>query len=130
MQAKITKATFKSFIKKNSNNLYIQCVSSFDGMQDCVTHIKSGDRVFKPLQKTTIDECRYDNAKRDYDMSREQLQDRVFNCENTLGFVGIWLVGNSRDRFTHYEDNHFIGIAVYNCCGSFIIAIPKQQIAV
>jgi len=33
---KITRATLKSFIKKNKCQLYVKVVSSFDGMTDCV----------------------------------------------------------------------------------------------
>jgi len=36
---KITKATFKSFIKKNEGKLFIQCVSSFDGIFDGVEYV-------------------------------------------------------------------------------------------
>ena len=37
---KITKATFKSFIKKNKDKLYYKKLSDFDGMVDCVMPIK------------------------------------------------------------------------------------------
>ncbi len=33
---KITKATFKAFIKKNIANLYVLQSSTFDGMTDCL----------------------------------------------------------------------------------------------
>jgi hypothetical protein len=36
---KITKATLKSFAKKNKNNLFIKILSQFDGMVDCVMPI-------------------------------------------------------------------------------------------
>jgi hypothetical protein len=38
---RITKATYKSFIKKNQNNLYFRSLSNFDGMVDCVMPTKT-----------------------------------------------------------------------------------------
>lgn len=97
----ITKATFKSFIKKNKENLLICRESNFDGMEDCVVY--SGSKVFRNITTTT-----------DY-------------VEHTLGFAGLWLVGCSRDYFKHYEDDKLVGIKVYNSCGSSIIAVQKQR---
>ena len=37
---KITLATLKAFIRKNSGNLYVKITSSFDSMQDCVIDVK------------------------------------------------------------------------------------------
>lgn len=91
---KITRATFKSFIQKNIDNLYINNKSSFDGMVDCVMLINNGWR--KATQ--TNEENKY-----------------------TLGINGIWLVGDSRDCFAEYKDEYFTGIEVYNCCGNFIL---------
>ena len=98
-EKKITKATFKSFARKNKDNLWIKCKSDFDGMVDCVTQAK--DPMFKP--------CEND---KDY-------------VEHTLGLNEVWLVGSSRDYFTPYEDNFYKGIEVSNSCGSFILAIVK-----
>jgi len=97
---KITRATFKSFLNKNKENLFIKNKSSFDGMVDCVMPIK-GD--FKKL------------TPKDFDISQE----------NTLGYREIWLVGHGDDYFTAYEDDIYKGYEVYNCCGSFILAIKK-----
>jgi len=36
---KITRTTLKSFIKKNSDNLFVKVESSFDGMTDCVQRV-------------------------------------------------------------------------------------------
>ena len=41
------------------------------------------------------------------------------------GHEGVWLVGSSRDRFAIYEDAKYIGIKVYNCCGTGILATLK-----
>lgn len=43
----------------------------------------------------------------------------------TLGINGVSLVGSSRDYFTHFENDEFIGIEVSNSCGDFILAIKK-----
>ena len=99
---KITRATFKSFVKKNRNNLLINCKSRFDGMTDCVEH--SRDSKFEEVKDTEL----------------------KFQNDYNLGVNGIWLVGSSRDYFTAYEDEFFVGISVSNCCGSFVIAIRKD----
>ena len=96
---KITRATFKSFIKKNAENLYVRVDSQFDGMQDMVDNVK--DPQFRK--------------------AKESLN---YN-ENTLGIEGIWLVGSSRNSFRQYEDSFFIGIEYYNCTGSGVVAIKK-----
>ncbi|MDD2475838.1 MAG: hypothetical protein PHI32_08000 [Dysgonamonadaceae bacterium] len=95
---KITRATFKSFIRKAGDNLLIKVVSEFNGMVDGVEQVEDS---FDKATKTDS------------------------NVKNTLGFVGIWLVGSSRDYFTHFEDNNYIGIEYSNCCGSGIIAVEK-----
>lgn len=98
-QKKITLATIKSFINKNKENLYIANKSSFDGMVDMV--VDCNNRGFS---KTSAD-------------------DHMPN--NTLGIVGIWIVGQSRDYFQNYEDSTYKGYTVSNCCGSFILAVTK-----
>lgn len=96
---KITKATFKSFIKKNHGKLFVKFISDFDGMQDMVDFHKNPQ--FKPATHSNRFE------------------------ENSLGVEGVWLVSGSRDRFSAYEDTQYIGIKYYNCCGSAIVAIEK-----
>lgn len=98
MKTKITLATVKSFIKKNIDNLYLNVKSEFDGMTDGLNYLNEG---FKKAEKTEQDS--------DY----------------TLGIKNAYFVGNSRDYFSAYEDEKFIGIHVYNSCGSFDIAIQK-----
>jgi hypothetical protein len=97
--SKITKATFKSFVKKNRANLLVWNKSSFDGMVDCV--MPTEEKGFAPA--VAADYVR----------------------ENNLGICGVWLVGGSRDYFTAFEKDGFVGIDVYNCVGHFIIAIKK-----
>jgi len=95
--AKITKATLKSFIKKNQGKLYISNKSSFDGMYDYV--MPSGDNSF-----TLSMAAGYPN-------------------ENNLGIQGVWLVGGSRNSFLEVTVGGFKGINVYNCCGEFTLAV-------
>ncbi len=125
---KITKATFKSFIKKNEGKLFFQRMSNFDGMTDCVEFTPSSERKFIELKKKTISDIDYFVAEQ-HGNSREELENRIFNSSNTLGYHGIWLVNGSDDRFKEFENDQFQGISVNNCCGSFIVAIQKQKVA-
>lgn len=95
---KITLATFKSFIRKNANALFVNRKSSFDGMTDCVESCNGGFR--RAEAETTFG-------------------------NHSLGLRGLWLVGHSRDYFNAYEDEKFVGIEVYNCCGRSIVAVAK-----
>ena len=92
--SKITKATFKAFLRKNPRP-FIKVGYSFDSMTDCVMPV--GD-------------------------SFEVAKDANYPCENNLGLAGVWLVGGSRDYFTEYADGLLRGIRVSNCCGSFTVA--------
>lgn len=96
--AKITKATFKSFLKKNSDRALIKVGSSFDGMYDCVMLVENAG--FAPLEKSSNPH------------------------ENNLGYAGIWLVSSSGNSFESYNKDGLTGIRVYNCCGSFTVAVP------
>lgn len=96
---KITLATVKSFIKKNSNNLFIKCETDFDGMTDCI-QINNNAKFEKVNVDSTL-------------------------RKNTLGINGAWFVGSSRDYFNLYELGELICINVSNCCGSFTIATTK-----
>lgn len=97
--AKITRATFKSFVKKNRENLMIRVKSKFDGMYDMCMEQEGG------FAKAV-------SAERAHD--------------NNLGIQGIWIVGGGRsgDYFTEYFDGKIKGIEVYNCCGTFIVGVP------
>jgi hypothetical protein len=97
---KIALSTIKSFIRKNEGKLYIMKQSEFDSMSDCVTNIDNS--------KFTL--CESDNKH-----------------ENTKGIKGAWFVGDSRDYFTPYNENGFMGYGVYNCCGSFVLAIKQAH---
>lgn len=121
---KITKTTFKSFLKKNAGNLFIQSVSDFDGMSDCVEYTPSNKRKFIRLERATIKENDYQYGK-EKGKTREEIEASFFSNKNTLGYKGVWLVNDSRDYFSKFDNDEFEGIEVYNCCGGFVIAIPK-----
>jgi len=95
---KITLATLKSFAKRNDKKLFVKHESDFDGMVDMVTKI---DSEFKKTEIT--DEKGYYKT----------------------GIQGIYTVGSSRDYFTLFENDSFIGIDVHNACGNSILAIKK-----
>lgn len=95
---KITIATVKSFIKKNELNLLINVKSRFDGMTDGVESQNGG---FNKIRKS----------------------ERFHN--NTLGILGVWFTPSTRNWCETYEDELYQGFRVDNCCGCFIVAIPK-----
>lgn len=102
-EKKITRATIKRFVAREAanGNLYVKVLSDFDGMVDCVMPVNGG---FK--QATASDH----------------------SFDHTLGHRGIWLVGSGRDSFEPYADENFIGYKVYNCTGSFIVAMGRRSV--
>ena len=96
---KITLATVKSFIRKNREDLMIRNRSSFNSMTDGVEGCAdSSYRKAEPTER---------------------------NVSNTLGIMGAWFVGSSRDRFMPVDSDEHEGIGIYNCCGSFDLVIAK-----
>ncbi len=93
--AKITLATVKSFLRKNKGKVYIATKSHFDGSVDGV--MPCGDKSFTLAQPGTH--------------------------ENELGIHGAWFVFGSRDWITPFEKDGMRGFEVYNCCGSFELAV-------
>lgn len=96
---RITMATIKSFIKKNHGNLFLNIKSSFNGM---------------------VDGCDYHKGSQ-----FEAVEHTESFSNNKLGVQGAWFVRDGGDLLRAYEDEQFIGFDVYNCCGSFIIAVKK-----
>jgi hypothetical protein len=94
--SKITKATFKSFIKKAGKDLFINVSSTFDGMTDGIEGRYGG---FTPVGVAP------------------------YPSDNNLGISGVWLVGGSRNYFQAYDRNDIVGIEVSNCCGNFTVGI-------
>lgn len=109
---KITRATFASFIKKNRANLFVLTASKFDAMQDMVD--STGERSFSPATPRTF----WSNEAHAFVPAKED--DR-----NHYGINGVWLVGSSGNWFQHFENDEFVGINVYNCCGDFTVAVKK-----
>jgi hypothetical protein len=93
--SKPTLATLKSFIAKNRANLFIKQKSCFDGMCDGVVYDENAS--FKPARPSAS------------------------HMKNTLSIDGAWVVG--RDLISMYEANGFKGYDVYNCTGSFVLAV-------
>jgi hypothetical protein len=108
---KITVATVKSFIKKNRSRLLVEVQSSFDGMQDMVTRCEGGFREATPRTYWSQDARGYVSVSED--------------CKNSLGINGVWFVGGSRDSCSRFETETLIGFHIYNCCGSWKVAIAK-----
>ncbi len=88
---KITLATLKSFIKRNSGKLFVKVHSSFSGMTDCVETVDSNWKLVEPGKE--------------------------------IGHGGVWCVGRSNDYFTLFQTSEYVGINVYNCCGSGTIVV-------
>jgi hypothetical protein len=96
---KITKATFKSFIKKNRDKLHIKITGILNPIEDGMDFKKS---EFEPAKSI--------NKYLDY----------------TLGIEGIYLVDFRRGNyFKPYKDDNFTGIEVSNCCTYFTVAVPN-----
>ena len=100
IEKKLTRASFKKFVQDNKDNLYILVKMDFDSMTDCIQQV---DMVPRKVNPSEID-----------------LEDKY-----KFGINGVWLVGRSRDSFSQYEDELFVGIHVANSCGSFNLAKMK-----
>lgn len=98
--AKATMATVKSFVRKNRDNLMIDCRSSFDGMVDCVMPDKD---------RGTFSPALYPEHSH----------------ENNMNIQGAWFVGGSRNSITPYNKDGMVGFDIYNCCGHFVLAVKE-----
>ena len=98
---KITLATIKSFIKREhiAGRLHSKSLSSFDGMVDCV--------MPKVSDWTKVESVNFEK-------------------QHTFNIPNIWLVGESRDYFTAYQDENFIGYEISNACGSSLIGFKRN----
>jgi hypothetical protein len=99
---KITKATFKAFLRKHEGALLVRVKSEFDGMVDGCVAVLDG---FTPAQPETR-----------------------LPYENTLGVKGVWLVGGGRNSFVPFSQGGVIGIQVYNCCGCFSVGVRAEVV--
>jgi hypothetical protein len=108
---RITKATLKSFIKRNADNLFIKEVTRFDSMVDCVTGTKSN---FSKVDSAKINIDNYITFANGNE-----------SVNHTYGIEGLYLVGCSDDHFELINEDTFVGIRVFNCCGSSKLVIRK-----
>jgi len=99
---KITRATFKKFVRENKDLLFVEVHSTFDGMVDGVVAVND------TAIKVTINEEEQDDL-------------------HTLGIKGVWLVGHSDDYFSEVNDTLFKGISVMNSCGWFTVKTLKTR---
>lgn len=99
MGKKITLATVKTFVRKNADRMHIMYISNFDGMTDRMEYSK--DRKFVPAQPSNL------------------------SYSDTLGIMGAWIVGGSRNRFSEYCEDGFRGISVSNCCARFVLGVAE-----
>lgn len=110
IKTKITKSTFKSFIKRNQNDLYVRINSHFDGMCDCIMPRDDNYRKVDPSKiNLTVEKDKYGFTKRNHD----------------FGIDGLWLVEGGRDYFTLIDNDECFGVHVFNSCGSSDIVIKK-----
>ena len=96
--AKITMATVKSFIRKNTDNLYLKKINSYDSMCDGV------------------------NERAAHGFTQVALNPQAH--ANKLGIDGAWCTPGG-NLLTEYNDGIFKGFDVYNCCGHFVIAVKN-----
>ena len=102
---KTTMATVKAFMKlaASKGKLYLSTRSDFDGMVDCVMPCE--DKNFYNVSKHLTFQA---------------------SKSNTYGLPGAWFV-HSRNWVSVYRDQDFIGYTIHNCCGSFVLAIPRTM---
>lgn len=99
MQTKrITKATFKSFIRKNADRLYVRTSWEFNSIDD--GYHSSVDYGFTPAAVRVLN-----------------------NDPMDLEVVGVKLA-HDRNFFLPFNDKGLVGYAVINFYGKFIVAIP------
>jgi hypothetical protein len=97
--SKITKATFKAFLRKNAPVL-LKVGSTFDPMVDGVRPVGGGFEVARKSE---------------------------YVSEHNQGLAGVWIVQGPRNYFSEYIKDGLVGIRVSNCCGSFVVAAPAAK---
>lgn len=102
---KTTLATIKCFISTEAkrNNLYIKELSKFNGMTDGTEEVND-----------------------DFHLVDSKLIN--LGTQYTFGISKAWFVGYSRDYFTVFADEKYIGYKVHNSCGSFILAMDRKRV--
>ena len=107
---KITIATVKSFIRRNRSTLLVRVKSAFDGRQDGVRdHAASAYAPAACCETYCHETGRYVPASAD--------------SRDTMGIMGVWFTG--RDSCRPIETETVRGYEVYNCCGTWSVAVAK-----
>lgn len=101
---RIRRTTLKAFLRKNRTAIQIRHDSHFDSMVDGTVSAQSPQ--FQSVEVTDL------------------------NDPHTMGVSGAWFVGGGNDYINSYESETLTGYSVYNCCGSFVLAMPKASAAV
>lgn len=101
--ARISRTTVKAFLRKHADAILIRTESNFDGMTDCTVYERNPQ--FRAAPVTDLDDL------------------------HTMGVFGAWFVGGGHDYIVQYDTPTHTGYAVSNCCGSFVLAIVKPQVA-
>jgi len=96
---KITKATIKSFIRKNEGCLYIKHLSKWDPTDDSLRSLS--DPVFVRAEEPK----EIDNYN--------------------LGVYGLFWMSGIRNTVYPFNNGEFQGYEIANCCGRWILAIYK-----
>ena len=98
-EKKITLATVKSFIRKNSDKLFIKVRGKFDAMTDGMEFYQNAG--FSQAEKTDS------------------------QIDHTMGVNGAWMVSGSRNYVDAYNEDGFTGYRISNCCALFILAVKS-----
>ena len=113
---RITIATVKSFIRRNRAALFVREQSCFDAMQDMVTNSYRNEFAPAAPRQNQI-----------YCDGWDSLPPKYINVSEdhptTLGLVGVWFCGG--DLCEKFENDDFTGYKVYNCCGTWFVAVAK-----
>lgn len=94
---KITLRSLKKLAKQE--NLFLNVKSAFSGMTDMCEYKNDGFQnvIYNDTKKGT------------------------YLNDVTLGIEGVWSLSGSQ-LYESYEDESYVGIEVYNSCGTFILA--------
>ena len=101
-KSRYTKATLKSFIRKNRKHLLINVASRFSGMTDMSED--TGIKSHTPAKDAS----------------------NVHPESYTLGIEGVYVVG--RDLIQYHEEDGLVGLSVYNCCTSFSVMVKPEDL--
>ena len=103
---RITRVTFKKFIRDNAEGLHVMRLPGFDGATDF---------------EQSVDRQEFEKI----DPAKVNMEAR-----NDFGIRGVWLVGEGMDFFQWYDGDKdaprrkgFKGIRVSNCCRDFVVAV-------